>query len=140
MASRLFLTADCLFCKIIKGDIPSLKLIETEFSYSFLDINPLSKGHALIIPKYHGEKLTEIPDEYLNDTLPIAKKIAVAQGVKEYNILQNNGALAHQVVGHVHFHVIPKPSAEEGLGIVWNHTTPPSEELKKVFEEIKSRL
>ncbi|KAF5360765.1 hypothetical protein D9756_004929 [Leucocoprinus leucothites] len=132
--------ASCIFCKIIKGEIPSYKLIETHHSYSFLDVGPLSKGHALIIPKYHGEKLADIPDEYLADTLPIAKKIAIAQKVTDYNILQNNGRLAHQEVDHVHFHVIPKPNQAEGLGVEWPAQKPEKEELQKTFEEIKGRL
>ncbi|KAF8594115.1 HIT-like protein, partial [Ceratobasidium sp. AG-I] len=132
----------CLFCKIIKGEIPSMKLLETSLSYSFLDIGPLSKGHCLVIPKYHGEKLHDIPDEYLADALPIAKKLAIATGATDYNILQNNGKIAHQVVPHVHFHVIPKPSATdtEGLVIGWPTQKLEKEELQKVFEEIKSKL
>ncbi|KAF8594122.1 HIT-like protein [Ceratobasidium sp. AG-I] len=134
--------ASCLFCKIIKGEIPSMKLLETSLSYSFLDIGPLSKGHCLVIPKYHGEKLHDIPDEYLADALPIAKKLAIATGATDYNILQNNGKIAHQVVPHVHFHVIPKPSATdtEGLVIGWPTQKLEKEELQKVFEEIKSKL
>ncbi|TFK40495.1 HIT-like protein [Crucibulum laeve] len=134
--------ASCIFCKIIKGDIPSFKLIETEFSYSFLDIGPLSKGHALVIPKYHTEKMHELPDEYLTDVLPIAKKIALAQGVKNYNILQNNGRIAHQEVDHVHFHVIPKPleGDQEGLVIGWPVQKLGKEEIQKVYDEIKGRL
>ncbi|KAJ7858152.1 HIT-like domain-containing protein [Mycena olivaceomarginata] len=96
--------ATCLFCKIIKGASLNssakyrvFKLIETELSFSFLDIGPLSKGHALVIPKHHAEKLHQLPDEYLADALPIAKKIAIAQGAENYNVLQNNGRLAHQV-------------------------------------------
>ncbi|KAI0274336.1 HIT-like protein [Russula aff. rugulosa BPL654] len=132
----------CIFCKIIKGEIPSLKLIETNLSYSFLDINPLSRGHALVIPKYHAEKMHELPDEYLADMLPIAKKIAVAQGVEDYNILQNNGRIAHQVVDHVHFHVIPKPSDsnKEGLVIGWPQKEPSKDELAAIQAELQAKL
>ncbi|KAG1794553.1 HIT-like domain-containing protein, partial [Suillus plorans] len=84
----------CIFFKIIKGEIPSFKLPETETSYSFLDISPLSKGHALIIRKDHAKKLHELTDEYLMDMLSIANKIATAQGLENYNILQNNGRIA----------------------------------------------
>ncbi|KAI5827083.1 HIT-like protein [Schizophyllum commune Tattone D] len=139
--------ASCIFCKIIKGEIPSLKLLETELSYSFLDINPLSTGHALVIPKYHAAKLHELPDEYLADAMPVAKKIAVALGAENYNILQNNGRIAHQVVDHVHFHVIPKPATEDGkpkddagLVIGWPQQTVTKEELAKVAEEVKGKL
>ncbi|KAI9350256.1 hit domain-containing protein [Obelidium mucronatum] len=112
--------ADCLFCKIVKGIIPCHKVAETATTLAFLDINPLSAGHTLVIPKYHAQFLHQLPDENLADILPLAKKIALAQGPADnYNILQNNGRLAHQAVDHVHFHVIPKPNNAEGLGINW---------------------
>ncbi|KAL2278003.1 hypothetical protein FJTKL_14972 [Diaporthe vaccinii] len=110
MSSRM---AACIFCKIIKGEIPSFKLFESEKTLAFMDIQPLSKGHALIIPKYHGEKLADIPDEHLTELLPVAKKIAIASGAKDYNILQNNGKIAHQEVGHVHVHIVSFPGIEE---------------------------
>ncbi|KAG7088869.1 hypothetical protein E1B28_012821 [Marasmius oreades] len=117
-----------------------MKLLETEFSYSFLDIGPLSNGHSLVIPKYHAQKVHELPDEYLRDILPIAKKIAIAQGAENYNVLQNNGKPAHQLVDHVHFHVIPKPNEEEGLVIGWPAKSPAKEELQKVYDEMKRKL
>ncbi|KAJ2915319.1 hypothetical protein MD484_g5105, partial [Candolleomyces efflorescens] len=126
----------------ITGEIPSYKLVETELSFSFLDIGPLSKGHALVIPKYHAEKLHELPDEYLNDILPIAKKIAIAQGAENYNVLQNNGRIAHQEVPHVHFHVIPKPSEsdEQGLVVGWPVQKFEKDELQKIYDDIKQKL
>ncbi|KAB5587539.1 hypothetical protein CTheo_9022 [Ceratobasidium theobromae] len=119
---------------LLAGEIPSMKLTETEKLYAFLDINPLSKGHSLVIPKYHGEKLHDVPDDYLADAMVMAKKIAIATGATDYNILQ--------VVPHVHFHVIPKPSAsdEEGLVIGWPQKTGLQDELKKLCEDIKSKL
>ncbi|KAG6866177.1 hypothetical protein C0991_007727 [Blastosporella zonata] len=122
------------------GDIPSFKLIETDLSLAFLDIGPLSKGHALVIPKYHAAKLHELPDEHLTDVLPIAKKIALAQGLVDYNILQNNGRIAHQEVDHVHFHVIPKPSVEQGLIVGWPVQSAEMSDLKKYAEELASTL
>ncbi|KAG8983378.1 hypothetical protein FRB94_007005 [Tulasnella sp. JGI-2019a] len=134
--------ASCLFCKIIKGEIPSLKILETELSYAFMDINPLAKGHSLIIPKFHAEKLHEVPDESLADVMPIAKKIALAIGSPDYNILQNNGAIAHQVVKHVHFHVIPKPaeSDKEGLVIGWPQQKLTQEQLQEELSKITAGL
>lgn len=121
------LSANCIFCKIIRGEIPSLKLAETANAYAFLDIGPTAKGHALVIPKYCGEKLHDIPDTYLADLLPLAKKIALAsqldikglESTPGYNILQNNGRIAHQVVPHVHVHLIPKRDEETGLQVGW---------------------
>ncbi|KAL2129483.1 hypothetical protein VTI74DRAFT_7692 [Chaetomium olivicolor] len=137
MASKM---ASCIFCKIIKGEIPCFKLLETEKTLAFLDINPLSQGHALVIPKVHGEKLTDIPDDHLTEILPIAKKLVVATSASEYNILQNNGKGAHQEVGHVHFHMIPKPNATEGLGIGWPQQKTDMDKLKVLFEEVKKKL
>ncbi|RAL09645.1 HIT family protein [Aspergillus homomorphus CBS 101889] len=134
------MSAACIFCKIIKGDIPSFKLFESDKVFAFLDIQPLSKGHALVIPKYHGAKLTDIPDDHLQELLPVAKKIAQAVGATDFNILQNNGRIAHQVVDHVHFHMIPKPNEKEGLGIQWPAKDANMDELKAFFEELKARI
>ncbi|KAL2850929.1 HIT-like protein [Aspergillus pseudodeflectus] len=132
--------ASCIFCKIIKGDIPSFKLFESDKVFAFLDIQPLSRGHALVIPKYHGEKLTDIPDDYLSEVLPVAKKIAQATNAGAYNILQNNGTIAHQVVPHVHFHMIPKPNETEGLGIGWPTQATDMDKLKALYEEVKAKM
>ncbi|KAI9897072.1 hypothetical protein N3K66_008094 [Trichothecium roseum] len=130
----------CIFCKIIKGEIPSFKLFESEKTLAFLDIGALAKGHALVIPKFHGAKLADIPDEDLSEILPTVKKIVKASGAADYNILQNNGTIAHQEVPHVHFHFIPKPTEEEGLGIVWKSKSPDMDDLKALCEEIKSKM
>ncbi|ABN65205.1 protein kinase C inhibitor-I, histidine triad nucleotide-binding protein-like protein [Scheffersomyces stipitis CBS 6054] len=119
--------ASCIFCKIIKGEIPSFKLIETAKSYSFLDIQPTADAHVLVIPKYHGAKLHNIPDDYLADILPVVKKLTKVLHLDEnntpdgegYNVLQNNGRIAHQMVDHVHFHLIPKRDAATGLEVGW---------------------
>ncbi|KAM0694168.1 hypothetical protein Q7P36_006295 [Cladosporium allicinum] len=134
------MAAACIFCKIIKGEIPSMKLFESDKTYAFLDINPLSRGHALVIPKHHGEKLTDIPDDCLAELLPVAKKIASAVGAKDFNILQNNGRIAHQEVDHVHFHMIPKPNKEEGLGIEWPMQSANKDKLQQLLEEIKAKM
>ncbi|KAH7095104.1 HIT-like domain-containing protein [Paraphoma chrysanthemicola] len=134
------MAAACIFCKIIRGEIPSMKIFESEKTYAFLDIGPLSKGHSLIIPKFHGAKLHDIPDDQLSEVLAVTKKIAIAQGVEDYNILQNNGRIAHQVVDHVHFHLIPKPNKEEGLGIEWPTQEADKDKLSKLLEEIKAKM
>jgi diadenosine tetraphosphate (Ap4A) HIT family hydrolase len=130
----------CIFCRIIKGEIPSFKLFESDKTFAFLDIGPLSKGHALVIPKHHGAKLTDIPDDSLTELLPVLKKIATASGATDYNVLQNNGRLAHQEVDHVHFHLIPKPDESEGLGIIWKSQQADMEKLKALCDEIKSKM
>ncbi|KAH7928741.1 hydrolase [Leucogyrophana mollusca] len=138
MASAARSLASCIFCKIIKGEIPSYKLIETEATFSFLDIGPLSKGHALVIPKYHAVKLPELPDESLADVMVIAKRIALAQGIEDFNVLQNNGKIAHQEVEHVHFHVIPKPSEDQGLVVQWKPLpTPPKDDMLEIQRKVQ---
>ncbi|KAK0749812.1 HIT-like domain-containing protein [Schizothecium vesticola] len=132
--------ASCIFCKIVKGEIPSFKLFESDKTLAFLDVQPLSRGHALVIPKHHGEKLTDIPDEYLTELLPVAKKLAIATGAVEYNILQNNGKGAHQEIGHVHVHMIPKPRPEQGLGIRWPTQPTEMDKLKELHEELAAKM
>ncbi|CAF9907610.1 Adenosine 5'-monophosphoramidase [Imshaugia aleurites] len=127
--------AACIFCKIIKGDIPSFKLFESERVLAFLDIQPLSQGHALVVPKAHGSKLTDVPDDQLEEILPVAKRLAKATGSENYNILQNNGRLAHQEVDH-----IPKPNQQEGLGIGWPASETNMEKLKTYFNEVKAKM
>ncbi|KAI8639927.1 HIT-like domain-containing protein [Parasitella parasitica] len=134
------LTDDCIFCKIIRQEIPSFKLVETEKSYAFMDIEPLSEGHSLVIPKYHAEFMHQLPDDYLEDAMPIAKKIAVAGGFAQYNVLQNNGRLANQAVPHVHFHVIPKPDKETGLGVRWNVQKKSMDDIKATYNRMMEKL
>jgi histidine triad (HIT) family protein len=115
--------SDTLFSKIIAGTIPSYKIYEDERVFAFLDINPLSRGHALVIPKEPAATLDQLSDESaaaIGRVLPrLCRAVSAATGIKEYNLLQNNGAGAHQAVFHVHFHIIPKPNRQEGLGIGW---------------------
>ena len=94
----------------------------------------------LVIPKHHGAKLTDIPDDSLTELLPIAAKIARASGAADFNILQNNGRLAHQEVDHVHVHVIPKPNEAEGLGIKWPQQNPSKDRLQKLFDDMKAKM
>jgi len=114
---------DTLFSKIIAGEIPCHKVYEDELVLAFLDINPLAKGHVLLIPKEAKKTVGDLSDESaaaLGRVLPrLCRAVARVSGCPDYNILQNNGTPAHQAVFHVHFHIIPKPSAEAGLGIDW---------------------
>jgi len=115
--------SDCVFCKIIKGDIPSSKVYEDENCYAFLDIAPLSWGHTLIIPKQHYEHITEMPPEQvaaLSSVIPkLAAAVIKATDAEGLNVLQNNGAVAGQAVAHLHVHLIPRHSGD-GLGYRWN--------------------
>ena len=111
-----------LFEKIIAGDIPCYKVYEDEFVFAFLDIAPLSKGHTLVIPKEAVTYLHELSEDAAKALgkalVKVSAAVLEATGATAYNILQNNGAEAHQVVDHVHFHIIPK-FGDEGLAIVW---------------------
>ena len=101
-----------------------------------------------MIPKHHGAKLTDVPDDALAEVLSVAKRVARATGAQDWNLLQNNGRRAHQMVDHVHFHVIPKPGEAEaddkgevgGLGVGWPLTNPGVEALKGVFEDMKAKM
>lgn len=115
--------AETIFTKILSGEIPSHKVYEDEKVFAFLDIGPLSSGHTLVIPKEPAATLDALSDESsaaIGRVLPrICRAVKAVTGVADYNILQNNGAPAHQAVFHVHFHIIPKPNKDEGLGVRW---------------------
>jgi histidine triad (HIT) family protein len=112
-----------VFDRILDGELPCHRVYEDDHVLAFLDIGPLSDGHTLVIPKERASCLHELGDESaaaLCRALPrLCRAIMRATGATAYNVLQNNGAAAHQAVFHVHFHIIPKfPGA--GLGIGWN--------------------
>jgi histidine triad (HIT) family protein len=115
--------ADTVFFKILRGEIPCHRVYEDDKVLAFLDINPLSDGHVLVIPKEPAETMDRLSDESaaaLGRVLPrLCRAVIAATGTREYNVLENNGSGAHQAVAHVHFHIIPKPNHREGLGISW---------------------
>ncbi len=115
--------SETIFSKIIRGEIPCHKVYEDEQVLAFLDINPLSTGHTLVVPKEAARTLDALSDESaaaIGRVLPrLCRAVIEATGVEEYNVLENNGGGAHQAVAHVHFHIIPKPNRSEGLGIAW---------------------
>ncbi len=113
---------DCIFCKIIAGQIPSMTVLETKSVLAFMDIGPLAEAHLLVIPKRHHVRLDEMPEQEIRDIATLLPRLArVVVKVTEadgYNILQNNGQVAGQAVDHVHFHVIPRTQGD-GLGYRW---------------------
>jgi len=115
--------AETIFAKILRGEIPAHKVYEDDRVLAFLDVNPLSRGHTLVIPKEPAETLDQLSDESsaaIGRALPrIARAVLKVTGAKAYNVLQNNGPGAHQAVFHVHFHIIPKLDDGSGLGIGW---------------------
>lgn len=112
-----------IFTKIISGEIPCHRVYEDAHVLAFLDINPVSRGHTLVIPKEEAPTLDRLSDESsaaLGRALPrVCRAVMEATGAGAYNVLQNNGASAHQAVFHVHFHIIPKHVDGTGLGIGW---------------------
>jgi histidine triad (HIT) family protein len=121
--------AATIFSRIIAGEIPCHRVYEDDRVLAFLDINPLSRGHTLVIPKEPAETLDRLSDESaaaLGRILPrVCRAVLTATGAEAYNVLQNNGASAHQAVMHVHFHIIPKDDSGAGLGIGWRPSPAP---------------
>ncbi len=134
--------SDTVFTKIIRGEIPCHKVYEDELVLAFLDVNPLSRGHVLVIPKEAVATVDALSDESaaaIGRILPrLCRALKDVTGVSDYNILQNNGAAAHQAVFHVHFHIIPKPSEHEGLGIRWPASTLDSADGAKLAEALRA--
>lgn len=135
--------ADTIFSKILRGEIPCHKLYEDQQVFAFLDINPLSPGHTLVIPKEPAVTLDELSDEAaaaIGRVLPrLSRAVLKATGAREFNILQNNGAGAHQAVFHVHFHIIPKLGDGRGLGIGWKTEKLP-DDARGLAQSIRDHL
>lgn len=133
---------DCIFCKLANGSIPTNTIYEDDMFAVILDAEPVSRGHALIIPKEHYDNLFELGDEEAERLVPLAKKIATK--IKDYlrcdgfNLLQNNGETAGQSVFHFHMHLIPRyknaPNNSALLSFVHAGMTP--EEIKEVLKEL----
>ena len=103
---------DCLFCKIVKGEVPSQKIYEDEDTFAFLDIHPINRGHTLVIPKTHHENMFAAPEEVFTKLMAtvhlLAPKVKQAVGAEGINIGINNEAAAGQLVFHIHVHIIPR--------------------------------
>ena len=103
---------DCVFCAIAAGEIPCFKVYEDDLTLAYLDINPFSKGHTLVIPKRHAADLLEVDGELLKEVVVRVKRLAAH--IQEqldcdgFNVLQNNGVAAGQTVRHIHFHIVPR--------------------------------
>lgn len=130
---------DCLFCKIVRGEIPSKKIYDDKNVIAFLDINPATPGHVLVVPKKHAEDITKSSEDDLSDAIVAVKKISTlliekmnAIGV---NVIQNNGKHAGQLVSHIHFHVIPR-YPNDNVIITYQRAHLSEEDL----EEIRKKL
>ena len=131
---------NCIFCKIATGEIPSATIYEDEDFRVILDIEPASKGHALILPKAHYANLYELDDEVATKVLVLAKKmITKLTDILEcdgYNILQNNGEAAGQTVSHYHMHLIPRYE-HDTVGIQWNQGTLVEEDKTEILRKMQ---
>ena len=128
---------NCIFCKILKNEIPSSTVYEDDKFRAIMDIGPIAKGHVILLAKEHAANLLEADDELLAAALPAVKKVAKAVkktlGCDGINVLQNNGEEAGQTVFHFHLHLIPR-YADDNQEILWNPTSPSAEELAQIRE------
>jgi len=133
---------NCIFCKIVKGEIPSYKVYENEKVLVILDINPANEGHLLVIPKKHFENIFDIEEDYLVEVIKVAKKLAML--FIEYdglNLLQNNKEQAGQVVKHFHLHLIPRVKGDENRIIMkWLPKQLSKEDFEAIANELKNYI
>ncbi len=133
---------DCIFCKIISGEIPADKIYEDENVLVFMDIRPVVKGHALVIPKNHSKDILETDEKDLHLTLLAARNVAdaimKATGADGFTISTNRGEAAGQTVFHMHFHLIPR-YRKDGLQ-PWPHQETEPKTRKEIAEQIKKQL
>ena len=126
---------DCIFCKIANGMIPSRTIHEDQRFRVILDLNPATRGHALILPKDHSESLYDLPEDTASAVLVLAKKLAAVMserlGCDGLNLVQNNGEAAGQTVSHFHLHMIPR-YADDGQTLGWAPGKASEEELDEV--------
>ena len=136
-------SAECIFCKIARGVIPSSKIFEADEVLVFLDIGPVSCGHTLVIPKQHYEKLHEVPADILSSISVcigrVAKAVSSAMEADGYNVLCNNGKAAGQLVDHVHFHIIPRSNGD-GVFSRWPSGSYGEGQVEEVKQRICDRL
>ncbi len=135
--------SDCIFCKIVAGELPSSKIYEDDLVFSFMDIAPLSPGHSLVIPKNHYETYPEVSADEAGALavaiLKIAPAVVAARNADGFNILLANGRCAGQVVFHVHFHIIPRAN-DDGMGFRWRHGSYGDGEMEAMHRAILNEL
>ncbi len=135
--------ADCIFCKIIQGDIPSFKVFEDDATFAFMDINPANDGHVLVIPKEHAADVYNVSDSAITATVLTAKKVAAAversMQPDGLNLLQCNGPAAAQSVFHFHMHVLPRRSGDE-LKLNWGLKPGDMESIEALSVKIRQNI
>lgn len=135
--------ADCIFCKIVAGQIPCFKLLEDDKTIAFMDINPVNPGHALAVAKGHWPTLDVIPTDVLGAVAATAQKVAraaiAALEPNGINLLQANGAGAGQSVPHLHIHILPR-RPNDGATLNWDYKPGDKAEIEAVFKRLKAIL
>ena len=134
---------DCLFCKIVAGKIPATKVFEDAHSIAFMDINPGTEGHCLVVPKTHAENIFDIAPDSLAETAKSVQKVAIAckkaLGVEGVNIVQSSGAVAFQTVFHIHFHILPRRPGDT-VRVPWVPEGADRGELERTADKIRQAL
>ena len=133
---------DCIFCKVISGDIPSSKIYEDEETFAFLDIRPTNKGHILVVPKEHYNNIFDAPDDVMCALIKTSKKMALvvkqALNARGVNVYMNNESGAGQVVFHTHIHIIPR-FERDGLKL-WSGSPYKEGEAEEIMKKILNDL
>jgi histidine triad (HIT) family protein len=136
-------STDCIFCKIAAGQIPCYKIFENDAVLAFLDINPISDGHTIVIPKVHYERVDQCPAEILAEAAKtlghLAKAVTSAVNAPAFNVLCNNGSPAGQVVKHIHFHIIPRRENDK-VFTQWPKYTYPDGKAPEILKKILAQL
>ena len=131
---------DCIFCMLANGDIPTRKIYEDDMFTVIMDNAPVTKGHALILPKNHYDNLYELPEDTAGKAFQLAKKLAVKMTERlhceGFNVLQNNGEIAGQTIYHFHLHLIPR-YADDNRDLRMEQTHPSEEEQDKILNLLK---
>ncbi len=133
---------NCIFCKLVKGEIPSKIVFENDDNLAFLDINPVSEGHTIVIPKKHFTTLEKTPEEEVIKLFLTVKEVAemiyTKLDIDGYNVIQNNYKAAGQHVDHSHVHIIPRSNRDMKIRLTIPRNSASNEELEKVLKKIKS--
>ena len=131
---------DCVFCKILKGEIPAAKIAENDKAIAILDINPANYGHALVIPKNHVERLYELDEATTSAVMELVKEVMKREitnlGAEGVNILHNHGQVAGQIVPHVHIHVIPRYKDDKVVALYYERKQYDEAKMKEIFEKM----
>lgn len=132
---------DCVFCKIVTGEMNSEKIFETEKAFSFLDINPKAPGHSLAVPKKHVKRLTELEDEIVGEIFKVTKKVEKALdsalNPDGFTIGINDGRAAGQEIPHLHVNLLPRFRDDRGGSIHSIVNNPPEEEIPEIAERVR---